>query len=252
MSKRCSCTLLILLVFWLAGTVPALAGPFADLAKEARTCGVHPETVDRLASEVDAGALTEADGAALIEPLLAACRRQFPTRPFEEKLEEGLTKRVQPLRITAALQHKLEEYAFARTLLAGRPQDGVGAVLTVVGEGLSRGAPRHDFEAYVADFSDLPAERFLTGADMTSLLGQVGFDYALTRSILKAGFESRALTSNWRPPLQIVLVACKRDMSDATTAAAAVHVLSVGGPLNDVAARLGFTTRDMTGRVKSN
>lgn len=252
MSKHCSLhTLALLLAVCLAfQAVPAGAQDesLSSLAVRARECGVFPETLDRLRVEVRDGLLTEREGIALVRPLIEACGQGFPLGPFCEKVEEGLSKRVPPMIIARALDEKLRDYVSARSLLPGPPREINPRLLEVVGDGLSKDVPRTDFESYVVDFAAQPPGPFLDGAEMVSLLGQVGFDYSLTRTMLEAGFASGGLTSEWRFFIRTVLVARQRGISDQQVALEAARVLAEQGVPADVSARLGFTSRSLSGR----
>ncbi|WP_319583615.1 hypothetical protein [uncultured Pseudodesulfovibrio sp.] len=256
MNRRYSLhTLTLLLVLCLSFLAhPAGAGDvsLSSLAARASECGVFPETVDRVRSSVASGDLTETDGASLLEPLLDACDQKLPLAPLEDKLEEGLSKHVRPALIVHALRTRIDDYLFVSELLPG-PRDKVDPrVLTALGEGVSKGAPRDDVKAYVEEFSGQPADPFLTGAEMVSLLGQARFDYTLTRSVLGAGFDAGSLTPEWRYFIRLVLIARQRGLSDKEIADGAAAVLAGQGSLGDVSIRLGFTSRSLTGRSISN
>ncbi|XXJ20840.1 hypothetical protein ACR42D_15130 [Desulfovibrio caledoniensis] len=233
---------------------PAGAGDagLSSQVDRAIECGVFPETVDRVRSAVASGDLSEADGASLLTPLIEACDLKLPLAPLEDKLEEGLSKRVRPPLIVRALQTRIGDYLFVAELLPG-PRDGVDPnVLVALGEGVAKGTPREDVEAYVTEFSGQPAESFLTGAEMVSLLGQARFDYALTRTVLKAGFDAGSLTPEWRYFIRLALIARQRGLKDREIAEGAAAVLADHGSLGDLSIRLGFTSRSLTGRTISN
>jgi hypothetical protein len=255
MNKRYSLhTLALLLALCLSFPArPAGAGNgFSSLADRARECGVYSETVDRVRSSVASGDLSEADGASLLDPLIKACDLKLPLAPLEDKLEEGLSKRVRPALIVRALQTRIADYLFVAELLPGPREKIDPRVLVALGEGVSKGTPREDVKSYVAEFSGQPSGPFLTGAEMVSLLGQARFDYALTRSMLKAGFETGSLTPEWRYFIRLVLIARQRGLKDPDIAGGAAAVLADGGTLGDVSIRLGFTSRSLTGRSISN
>ncbi|EGB14664.1 hypothetical protein DND132_1456 [Pseudodesulfovibrio mercurii] len=256
MNKRYNLhTLVLLLVLCLTFLArPAGAGDasLATLADRARQCGVFSETVDRVRAAVASGDLTEADGASLLAPLVEACDRKLPLAPLEDKLEEGLSKHVRPALIVHALKVRINDYAFVAGLLPGPSGKTDARVLVALGEGLSKGATRADVEAYVNEFGGQQPDPFLTGAEMVSLLGQAGFDYALTRTVLKAGFDANALTPEWRYLVRLVLIARQRGVRDPEIAENAVAVLGDGGTLGDLSIRLGFTSRSLTGRTISN
>jgi hypothetical protein len=201
---------------------------------------------------VAAGELSEADGAALLATLVEACGHEIPLAPLEDKIEEGLSKGVAPARIVRALRTRIDDYLFVAGLLPG-PRDKVDPhLLTALGEGVSRGVPREDVEAYVKEFSGQPAEAFLTGAEMVSFLGQARFDYALTRSMLGAGFDAGSLTPEWRYFIRLALIARQRGIADREIADGAAAVLADNGSLGDLAIRLGFTGRSLSGRSISH
>lgn len=246
--------------FVLAGLLCLLAAP-AVLAAElslpettarAQECGVRSETLGLVSAAVEEGSLAEADGAGLLMPLIEACADQFSLTSFEDKLAEGLAKRVPAARISAVLEAKLDAYRFVRNLLSPRFAHLDPELLTVMGEGVSQGTPREDVARYVADFSGRPTGPFLIGAHMVCLLGQSSFDYGLTRDILEKAFAAGGPSPQWRYFIRLVLVGRQRGLSDGEIASAAGRVLADGGSLKDVSSRLGFTFRSLTGRPDSN
>ncbi|AMK10827.1 MAG: hypothetical protein AB7E51_13225 [Pseudodesulfovibrio sp.] len=252
MSKHCSLhTLAFLLAVCLSfQALPAGAQDesLSSLAARARECGVCSETLDRVLDSAGESQVTEPEGASLIRPLIEACDLRLPLNPFCEKLEEGLSKHVRPPLIVRALQLKIEDYVFARSLLPGPQEEINPRLLTILGEGLSKGTPRADVEAYVGEFSSQPPEPFLAGAEMVCLLGQVRFDYGLTRTMLEAGFKSGGLDGEWRFFIWTVLVARQRGITDPQIAHEAVLVLADKGAPSDVSSRLGFSSRNLSGR----
>lgn len=254
MNRPCSftlCALAALFCLLAAATAYADHASFSETAEQARTCGVFPGVIDRVSVSVEAGDLSEEDGSALLGSLLEACTGRLPLVPFEDKLDEGLAKRVAPSLIVRVLERKLEAYRFARRLLSGRSAEVAPELLVVMGEGVSQGTPQADLEAYVTEFSTRPQASFLTGAHMVCLLGQSAFDYQLTRSMLREAFENGGPADEWRYFIRIVLVARKRGLDDADIAEAARQVLGRKGALRDVSSRLGFTSRSLKGQPDS-
>jgi len=243
-----------LLAFFILGASCVWAGDvgLVETADRARACGVFSGTVGQIESAAVDGSLSDTEAVSLLSSLVAVCTEKLPLAPFEDKLAEGLAKRVDPSSIVRALDRKLDEYRFARDRLQAS-RDGVNPQsLVVFGEGLSKGVPRQDFENYVSSYGDHAPEPFLIGMEMTSLLSQAGFDYQLTRSMLDVGFAVNGLSPQWRYFIRIVLVARQRGLSDTAIAEAARTVLADSGSLGDVSARLGFTSRDLSGRGFSN
>ena len=239
-------------IFLIGSTVWAGNAGLVDVAAQARSCGVFSGLVGQIEISVADGTLSDATGVSLLSPLVVVCSEKLPLAPFEDKLAEGLAKHVSPPFIIRALNKKLDEYTFARDLLQ-TSSDGLDSQsLVILGEGLSKGVPRQDFERYVSSYREEAPKAFLVGMEMTSLLSQTGFDYQLTRSMLDTGFSSDSLTPQWRYFIRIVLVGRQRGLSDTAIAKAAQTVLVDGGSLGDVSTLLGFTSRDLTGRGNSN
>lgn len=255
MNRLCKifCLLLVLLLLG-SGGHPAFAAKAlrSDESDPFSKCGTVSDVVDRVRSLVKGGSLSPSDGESLLAPLLAACTQELPMAPLEDKLSEGLAKHVPTPLIVRALDQKVSEYCFAQSLLSSNLENVDPQLFVVVGEGLSKGVPHNYFESYVVEFSSQDPEMFLTGAEMTSYLGQAGFDYGLTRTMLLAGFESDALSSQWRYFIRLVLVARQRGLSDEKIGKVAAEVLAENGTLSDVSSKLGFTSRSLTGKVKSD
>lgn len=251
-SKFVSFALTALFCLLAATAGQAADAGFQDTVDRARACGVFPDSIDSVRAAVASDRLPESEGKALLTPLLEACTEKLPTAPFEDKLAEGLAKRVPTPLIVRALDQKLDAYRFINTLLVGNFEKVDPELLVVLGEGVSKGAPQSDVAAYVSTFSKEHPTPFLTGAHMVSLLGQAEFNYELTRSMLETAFAMGGPSSEWRYFIRLVLVARKRGLEDKDIASAARKVLGVKGSLNDLSARLGFTSRSLTGRSVSN
>ncbi|WP_319542071.1 hypothetical protein [uncultured Pseudodesulfovibrio sp.] len=254
MNKLCRLVILSVCLSWVVFGVQsgwAAGDTFAQIRARALECGVPSESLDEVGALVQAKAIPDKEGAMLVSPLCIACEKELPVGPLQEKLAEGLAKQVAPLRIVQALNDKLKAYVNARFLLKRYMQSVSPEILGIVGEGLARSVPQQDFEVYAAEYHSQPSGLFLTGAEMVSLLGQIGFDADQTRAMLEAGFASGGLTPQWRYLVRVVLVARQRGVSDDAIGEAAAAVLSENGTVNDVSARLGFTSRSLTGRSKS-
>jgi hypothetical protein len=242
---------LIVCIFLSVSNVRADGSGLVDVADQARSCGVFSELVGQLEASVVDGTLSQKNAVSLLSPLVDVCLEKLPLAPFEDKLTEGLAKRVAPPFIVRALNKKMDEYKFARDLLQQVGDVNTQAIV-IMGEGLSKGAPRQDFENYVSSYGDKPFDSFLVGMEMTSFLSQSGFDYRLTSSMLDAGFSSGSIMPQWRYFIRIVLVARQRGLSDSAIAKTARTVLADGGSPSEVPSLLGFTSRDLTGYNNSN
>ena len=118
-------------IFLSGSTVWAGDAGLADMADQARSCGVFSGMVGRIESSVVDGTLSGEAAVSLLSPLVGVCAEKLPLVPFEDKLAEGLAKRVPPPVIVRALNKKLDEYKFARDLLQSSG-DGVNPQCLVI------------------------------------------------------------------------------------------------------------------------
>ncbi|WP_285907172.1 hypothetical protein [Pseudodesulfovibrio pelocollis] len=237
MNICCNPRLVSALVLALFLCVPAQSAKGAD-----SQCAVSRE----LAERVRESAADQAE--AILSRLALACDEGFPLAPFEGKVAEGLAKRVPPSVIVTTLDRKLDAFGHAAAMLrqcglAARPD-----ALAVLGAGIFDGVPDATLNGYVCAYADQEPGPFLWGLEMLCFLSRAGFDDALTRSVLDAGFEAGSLTRDWRYFVRVVLAARQRGVSDGAVAEAARAVLRDHGSPSDVSTRLGFTDRDLTGR----
>lgn len=237
-------TALLVCALFLSFPATSMAGKLDDMLTHARNCGVSSEAVEQIQGLASGGS-AEAEASAVLSPLLNACVEQLPTTPLETKLSEGVAKRVPPRVIAGALEKKLAGFRFAREVLLTTTGSLDATALEIVGNGVGKGVPRSDFEEFASDFGKQKPEVFLTGLTMVSLQGQAGYDFGLTRKILKKGVESGNLTPDWQYLVRVVLTARKQGIADAAVAAAAVAVLEKGGHVSSILPELGFTGRDL-------
>jgi hypothetical protein len=216
--------------------------PWASALAGDAPCVVSPEVESQIRQ-----ALPDAAESIFVRFSLA-CAEGFPLKPFEDKLTEGLAKGVPPARISEALDRKLDAYRHGAAMLRDCGVTPTPEVLVPLGEGLFGKVPYASLHDCVCTFAAREPDQFLVGLEMTVLLSRAGFDYALTRSLLDAGFQVHALTDPWRYFVRVVLVARGRGLTDRTVAEAARGVLLAGGLPSDVSSRLGFTDRDLSGR----
>jgi len=221
---------------------------FADMAKRARDCGVSPDTVDAVLSAFGPADGADSPSEKVLKPFVDACDAQLPIGPLEDKLAEGVAKRVAPPLIIRALDMIVADYGKAKALLLPRGETVDPRLLEIFGSGLAKGVPETVFHDYINTYGSQPAGEFETGAEMGSLLVQAGFDWTSVRSLLDAGFDAGSLSPQWRYFVRIVLVARQRGVADPAIAEAARAVLAARGVPTDVPARLGFTGRNMTGQ----
>lgn len=217
------------------------AGSFDGMSERAEKCGVSSESIE-LVRKAEA---SRREG--LLAPLLAACVEQLPLEPLQDKLAEGMAKRVPLPLVVRALERRLASYEQARELLLTTVGALDPAALAIVGEGMDKGVPAEDFEIFAKEFGSLPSGMFVTGVAMVSLQGQAGFNIDLTLRIVREGAEDGTLSPDWRYFIRTILAARGHGVGDEAVAEGAVAVLRQGGAVANVAEVLGFTDRDLEG-----
>lgn len=244
----------IIVVSILCLLMPTLASAgmgLGELVDRAEKCGVPSESVTRVQKLAAAGTVSEEQAVSLLSPLLTACVEVLPVEPFEEKLGEGIAKNVAPPFIIRALEKRLAAYKFARELLLTTVGSATPDTLAIVGQGVDKGVPRTDFEAFASRYASVEPGLFEVGLAMLSLQGQAGFGYPLTRDILDVGLDKGTLSVDWRYFVRVILTARKRGIGDDAIGKAAIKVLEEGGPVSEVLTELGFTGRSFGGEDES-
>ncbi|WP_319471275.1 hypothetical protein [uncultured Pseudodesulfovibrio sp.] len=252
MSRLCNLffpTVVLLSVLLCGVAATAEQVDFETMAKDAKECGISSVSVDILETAVHDGKLSGGDAGRLLGRLVEVCSEKLPAFPFEEKMAEGLAKRVAPAAVERVLAAKLEDYRDAKRILTEAGKGDDTSLLVIAGEGLSNGVSTSELRAFASARGENDEKEFLVGMEMLCLLRQAGFDAALVNDTLDTGFESGSLSPEWRYFIRVALVARERGVDNASIMKAARQVLASGGVPGDVSIRLGFTSRNIGRRV---
>lgn len=251
--KALFCVTICAVALLAAGVVSAASGgdELADVLESARLAGVPDEELNRFLALGRDYDLDESTVAGFIRIVNSVQKEAVPRGPFWDKIEEGLAKRVTPVRIEAVLLRKLDDYRFAREVMehlartAGTGEPYTPDQLIVLGETLSMGISREALSDFLRHAPSAPLPMSLIAAENFALLHQIGFDPELTRELLGAGLAAQCFTPRWRYLSRVVAAAQMKGESDAFIADTIRRVIRDKKDFNDLMDGLGFTGRDM-------
>lgn len=226
-------------------------GSINDAMATARRAGVREEDVSRILALGVKHNLSTREVYTYLDVLKTAAEEKLPCIVFADKIEEGLTKKVQSSIINTALNKKLDDYRYANLLLTeyilpkAKADSFTSEQLSVVAEGLSMGVTRRTLLDFVENAPSAPLEMFIIAIENLAPFYQIGFDENQLNRILYTGLRQKALTPSWQFLFKAVNQARKKGIEDSEFASVALSVINKKGMLRDVTMQLGFTGRDL-------
>jgi hypothetical protein len=230
----------------------ATKGNVADAVKEARTTGVSTATLNHLLTlgyenQVDSQAMVH-----FIKILTAAQREEIPLEPFNNKIEEGLAKRVPVAVIQQVLTKKIEDYRFTLSVLREfsakqvKKQTIPPEYLLRFSESLSCGISRENLRTLLErGVSSSPLSTLAMAVEMFASLEQNKFNPVAAQQIAFAGMKEDYFTPERRIFSRIILTAKQKGMDDQKIATLAIETIQRKGSLQDLASRLGVKGEDL-------
>jgi hypothetical protein len=116
----------LLLLLWFCSAATAQADDSELLEKELRldrTAGLDSESLDRILAAAGRNHLSDEETLQWLARVRMAARQTLPTAPLINKIEEGVSKRIDSRRIDTALKRMTDHLGFTRTLTSGDYQD---------------------------------------------------------------------------------------------------------------------------------
>lgn len=235
-------------LFW-CPVVRAQNGPtVAEALVRAQKASLpEPVIIQVLSLALDAGFQGSAAARTLIV-LTEAHRRNFSLEPFQERLAEGIAKRIAGARIALALEERLDrQMMVGERLRRANASNGSAYQMAVISltDGLEMGLTAEEVDTLIQRTGNAPVAMTAVAAEMWALLKQLAFDPTLTDQIISEGFTQRSLNAAWRNFPQIVVIARQKGVPDHEIGVEALEGLRSGGAPADLLTRLGFTGRDL-------
>ncbi|UZP65836.1 hypothetical protein N1030_09355 [Desulfovibrio mangrovi] len=226
-------------------TAVAEQGDLASAAASARQCGISPSLVDRILADSVEGRLAGEDAFSLLDSLQHACEKNVPLYPLEEKVEEGMGKRISAARILPVLVALQDDMQRAGDLLrnAGVRNAGDHAVV-IIGSSMQQGLPFDVVAALIRDHVSSSADDLAAAVRLAAQLRKDGIGEAGVDSFVSAGLAHEGLMPRWRGFNRLVALARRQGIEDDSLMAQAESMLRNGAPLQDLYDALGLTSRD--------
>jgi hypothetical protein len=180
--------------------------------------------------------------------LAEAHQADYDLRPFRQRIEEGIAKRIEGERIAAVLEARLQRQMLVSDRLPHDKKTDAPvyqAAVVSLSDALEMGLTPQDVDVLVRRAGNAPVTMTAVAGEMWALLKQLNFDPTLTDRMLSEGLAQRALHPAWRNFPQIVVIARQKGVPDEETAAEALQSLGTGGAPADLLGRLGFTGRNL-------
>jgi hypothetical protein len=210
-----------------------------ESVQRAENSGVNPDSVSLILSRSKETQLPATDLVKVIDRVSEAKRDGLPTRPFTEKILEGLAKNVPPPAIVNVLDKKLDTYRESKKIVGeATRQPGTDAnAVTSVALAMERGvSPRGMQQLYSAEAHD-PAT-VSHSAQALADLESMGFTEDEGVKIVGAGLKAGYLRTSSSSITQIAARAKKLGRSNNDIAHAMETGFNRGMPLSEISVEL--------------
>jgi hypothetical protein len=216
--------------------------------KKASEAGVPDSTISRLLAYGYDNGLKPAHISELLALIVRVIHQKLPPKPFIQKLEEGLAKRVDPELLVSVLSKKIENYLFVKTSIKEvyhitlDPRD---ECLPIMAESLALGLSKNEFKSLLKQSPGFLKHSLAIAMENKALLKQLHFDENLMNQMLTAILGTEHLSPEWRNLSKIISACKKRGIPDKKIHRAVVDLLKKQGRLFEILPTLGFTDRDL-------
>jgi uncharacterized membrane protein YgcG len=196
---RCSLALLLIL-FWFGGTGGKTQADETDLLGNElqldRAAGLDNEILDRILAAARRGQLRNEEAVRWLAQVRIASREKLPTAPLINKIEEGVSKGIDFLRIEAALGRMTDNLRFTSALTAGdsqdqpgRPPAGARRIMIRMSELLSAGMTQSEMQRLYHTWNPASPRQKVEAMTFYAVAKQAGLDPAEADRIASAGIE---------------------------------------------------------------
>lgn len=251
-SKRLICCLVTGLagsvLFWCTAAWSQSSPTLTEALAQARESKLpEPVIIQALTKALEAD-FDRSEAARTLFVLAEAQRMDFDLAPFQDRIAEGIAKRIESVRIAAALEERLQRQILVSERLKQGRDDEDTAYQTAVAslaDGLEMGLTPQELDTLLQRGGDAPLAMTVVAAEMWALMKQLTVAPSLTEQIIFEGLALRALAPAWRHFPQVLVIARQKGVSDEDAVAQALESLKTGGAPSDLLTGLGFTGRDL-------
>ena len=207
----------------------------------------EPVIIQALTNALEAD-FDRSEAARTLLVLAEAQRMDFDLASFQERIAEGIAKRIAGARIAAALEERLQrQILVSERLKHARVAEGAAyqAAVASLADGLEMGLAPQELDTLLQRSGDAPLAMTVVAAEMWALMKQLEVAPPLTDHLISEGLARRTLDPAWRHFPQVLVIARQKGVSDEDAVAQALESLRTGGAPSDLLAGLGFTGRDL-------
>ena len=214
----------------------------------ARRQGISEEIISNILAYSLDGKNNKSHSIHLLSILIRVSEAGIPLNPFDDKINEGFGKQIQPEKIEKSLNKLFDNYVFVRDMLDKAYNNSwvysEKDILALV-ESMDYGLPRNELRLLFEWAPAISPEMLSTAAINKALLRQISIDDKLIDSIIYTGLSNQSLTPRWLLFFKVVVAAEKKGISSTKIANAAKDVLTQKGDVGKILEKLGFTSRDV-------
>ncbi len=229
---KCSLSILLLLWFCNAGITHAeSAGPLENELRLDRAASLDSESLDRILEAARRNGLSDEETVRWLIQVRNAARDALPTAPLINKIEEGVSKRIDSNRIEAALGHMADNLRFTDALTAGdfqknseRPSTGHQRVLIRLSELLSAGMTRGEMRRLYQSWQPAKPGQKVEAMTFYVVTKQAGLDPVEANRIASAGIEQNHFHGF---PLELAMMIKAAKANNIQSSAIVEHALRI-------------------------
>ncbi len=221
--------------------------PLVNTVEKARYAGVPDSVIDRLLNTAYRTRQGLKDVKEILQVIIYAKEEGLPTKPFVDKLNEGLIKKVRLSVINKVLKKKLKEYRFAKKTLdtyhdkwklteSVQPRHIVN-----VAESLSLGLKPDELASFVNHLPGTTLNSVVTGIEMYSVLRQNGFDEPTAFKIASAAFKNNRMIGKRFTLYKIIALARRKGYSQKVLSKYLMETIKHSGDPNALSQKLGIS-----------
>jgi hypothetical protein len=195
---KCSLALLLLLLWFChTGTIRADdVGLVENELRMDRAAGLDDDILDRILTAARRNQLRNEDTLRWLIQVRKAAQEELPTAPLINKIEEGVSKRIDPHIIEAALMHMTDNLRFTNSLTAGdfrdiseHPSAERQRVMIRMSELLSAGMTQSEMQRFYHTWQPASPRQKAEAMTFYAVTKQAGLDPAEAGLIASAGIE---------------------------------------------------------------
>ena len=234
MKTAFKCSLLLVVSIWLAAPVNARAGDDGLLKNELRmahAAGVDNESLERVVAAARRQELSDENTVGWVAQIRETTRQGLPTAPLVNKIEEGVSKKIEARLIQSALVRLTNQLQFARALTDEAFPEHTAAQsaernrsIVRISDLLSAGITQTEIKGLNEDWKPAPLKQKLDALTFYAVARQAGLQASEAKQIASAGIRHNHFHGF---PLQLAMMIKAAKMNHIQSDEIIKHALKV-------------------------